>query len=174
MGFSGAWNSLSCLISAQAALLVQQVHTPVPLSPSEKLFLLPMEPDAPQASPGWECSCSPRSEVFSQLHSELNNAQGRHFDHLCLQIPGDIFLPGLGSPGSLSGKPRHGKTIPSLVLFPCFGKKTPLQSVQQLAESPPCTPGAFAELSLSPRTVTFRIFPKKETSSQAFWHGASK
>lgn len=112
--------------------------------------------------------------MFSQLHSDMNNAQGRHFDHLCLQIPGDIFLPELGSPGSLSGKPRHGKTIPSLLQFPCRGKKTPLQSVQQLAKSPPCTPGACAELSLSLRMVTFRIFPKKEISSQAPGHGASK
>lgn len=56
------------------------------------------------------------------------------------------------------------KTIPSLVQLPCFGKKTPLQSVQQLAQSPPCTPGVCAELSLSLRTVTSRIFPQKKKS----------
>lgn len=100
---AGIWG----LIPAQAAPAAPDSFAP--FSSSGKLFLLPTEPDPPQASPGWECWCSPRSEVFPQPHSELNNAQGRHFDHLRSQIPGDIFLPGLGSPGSLSGKPRHGK-----------------------------------------------------------------
>lgn len=87
------------------------------LSSSGKVLLLPKEQEPPRSSSDWERSRSPWSEVFFQLQSKLKNAQGRHFCHLCLQIPGDIFLHvhwELGSPGSLSGMPRHWKTIPSL------------------------------------------------------------
>ena len=151
------------------------------LSSAGKVLLLSREWEPPHVSSDWECSCSPRSEVFFQLHPQLKNVQGKHFYHLCLQIMGDISLHvhwELGSPGSLSGMPTHWKTIPCLTLVSLLWEEDSFSRCAATGKKPIiCHRGLCRAVLVTKereqlREMTFRVFPKKEISSEASWHGA--